>query len=40
MFKYSCLNPISTKGLGNFTKDFQKTDNVDDAEVSSIRTRG
>lgn len=38
MFKYNCLNPISTKGLGNFTKDFQKTDNVDDAEGLLVRS--
>ncbi len=38
MYKYNCLNPISPKGLGNFTKDFQKSDNVDDAEGILVRS--
>ena len=38
MYKYNCLNPISPKGLGNFTKDFQKTDNVDEAEGILVRS--
>lgn len=38
MFKYSCLNPIAECGLNEFSNDFTKTDDVNDAEGILVRS--
>ena len=38
MFKYTCLNPISPAGLGNFTDRYEKTDSVADAQAALVRS--
>lgn len=38
MFKYHCLNPIAQVGLENFTKEYEKTDNCDDAAGILVRS--
>lgn len=38
MFKYNCLNPISAVGLENFTADYEKTENVNEAEGILVRS--
>lgn len=38
MFKYHCLNPISQVGLTEFTDQYTKTDNVDEAEGILVRS--
>ena len=38
MIKYNCLNPISPLGLGNFTDNYEATDNFDEAEVALVRS--
>lgn len=38
MFKYNCLNAISEVGLKNFTEDFTKTDNIDEAAAILVRS--
>ncbi len=38
MFHYHCLNPIANVGLEKFTGEFQKTDNVDEAEGILVRS--
>ncbi len=38
MKKYACLNPISSVGLENFTVDYVKTENVDEAEGILVRS--
>lgn len=36
--KYNCLNPISPIGLKIFSDDYNKTENVDDADVILVRS--
>ncbi len=38
MFQYNCLNPISTVGLENFTADYEKTEDVNEAEGILVRS--
>ena len=38
MFKYHCLNPIAQIGLDNFTADYVKTDDVNEAEGILVRS--
>lgn len=38
MFKYHCLNPISQVGLVNFTNQYEKTENVAEAEGILVRS--
>ncbi|MCR5032633.1 MAG: phosphoglycerate dehydrogenase [Lachnospiraceae bacterium] len=38
MKKYACLNPISPVGLENFTVDYVKTDDVNEAEGILVRS--
>lgn len=38
MFKYHCLNPISAIGTSNFTDNYLKTDNVEEAEGILVRS--
>ncbi len=38
MFKYACLNPIANVGLKNFTDDYQRTENVEEAEGILVRS--
>ena len=35
MFKYNCLNPIATVGLDLFSDDYEKVDELKEAQVSS-----
>lgn len=38
MYKYHCLNPISSIGLNRFTDNYQKTDDVAQAEGVLVRS--
>ncbi len=38
MFKYTCLNPIAQVGLEKFTGNFEKTDDVKDAQGVLVRS--
>lgn len=38
MFKYYCLNPISQIGLDDFTQEFAKTEDVNEAEGILVRS--
>ena len=38
MFQYHCLNPISQIGLVNFTDQYQKTENVEEADGILVRS--
>lgn len=38
MFQYYCLNPISKVGLENFTENYTKTENVEEAEGILVRS--
>lgn len=38
MFKYHCLNPIAAVGLENFTNQYEKTDNIAEAEGVLVRS--
>ena len=38
MFKYNCLNSISSVGLNNFTDDFKMTEDVNEAEGILVRS--
>lgn len=38
MFQYTCLNPIAQVGLDSFTADYQKTDNMDQADAVLVRS--
>lgn len=38
MFKYYCLNPISKVGLDDFTDEFAKTEDVNEAEGILVRS--
>ena len=37
-YKYHCLNPIAAIGLDNFTADYEKTENADDADAILVRS--
>lgn len=36
--KYNCLNPIAQIGLNNFTEDYEKVENINDADVVLVRS--
>lgn len=38
MFHYHCLNPISEKGLELFSKDYQKSDQLENAQAVLVRS--
>ena len=38
MFKYTCLNPISAVGLEKFTVNFEKTEDIKDAQGVLVRS--
>lgn len=38
MFKYHCLNPIAQVGLEKFTNQYEKTDNMNEAEGILVRS--
>ena len=38
MFKYTCLNPIADVGLDLFVKYYEKTDDINDADVALVRS--
>lgn len=38
MFKYHCLNPIAQVGLDKFSADYEKTDNVSEAQGVLVRS--
>ncbi|MCR4923307.1 MAG: phosphoglycerate dehydrogenase [Lachnospiraceae bacterium] len=38
MFKYSCLNPIAGIGLDNFTDNFEKVEDIKEAEGVLVRS--
>ncbi len=37
-YKYHCLNPIAACGLDNFTADYTKTDDVNEADAILVRS--
>lgn len=38
MFKFHCLNPISETGLSLFSDDYEKTENMDEADAVLVRS--
>lgn len=36
--KYSCLNPIAPIGLNIFNENYEKTDNIDEADIILVRS--
>ena len=38
MYQYTCLNAISPVGLGRFTKDYQKTEDIKQADAVLVRS--
>ena len=38
MFQYSCLNPIAQIGLDGFDGQYEKTDDVNAADVVLVRS--
>ncbi len=38
MFTYNCLNPISDKGIVNFSTDYKKVENIGDADAALVRS--
>lgn len=38
MWKYHCLNPISQVGLQNFSSDYEKTEQIEDADAVLVRS--
>lgn len=38
MFKYNCMNPISPVGLDLFTQEYEKTEDVSEAEAILVRS--
>ena len=38
MFKYACLNPIANVGLNLFSADYEKVDDVKDADAALVRS--
>lgn len=40
MYKYYCLNPISEVGLKKFTKDYEATEDINEAQGILVRSAG
>ena len=38
MYKYYCLNPIAKVGLDRFTDEYERTDNIKDADAVLVRS--
>ena len=38
MFQYHCLNPIAERGLGLFSEDYKKTEEIHDADAVLVRS--
>ena len=38
MFKYYCLNPIAAVGLDNFNDQYEKTEDINEADVILVRS--
>lgn len=38
MYRYMCLNPISDAGLNNFTKEYEKTEDIAEADGILVRS--
>ena len=38
MFKYNCLNPIAAVGLNNFDANYEKVDEMKDADGVLVRS--
>ena len=38
MFQYACLNPISNEGISRFTEEFEKTENINEAQGVLVRS--
>ena len=38
MFKYHCLNPIANVGLQNFTDNYKRTEDVNEAQGILVRS--
>ena len=38
MLKYSCLNPISEKGIELFSEEYERVDNYQDADAILVRS--
>ena len=38
--KYNCLNPIAPIGLNMFPDTYDKTDNIEEADVILVRSAG
>jgi len=38
MFKYTCLNPIAAVGLEKFTADYEKTEDIKEAQGVLVRS--
>lgn len=38
MYRYMCLNPISNTGLDNFTKEYEKTEDITQADGILVRS--
>ena len=38
MYQYHCLNPIAEVGLDLFTEDYQKTEELNDAQAVLVRS--
>lgn len=38
MFKYSCLNPIAETGLEMFSEQYEKTENLEEADLVLVRS--
>ena len=38
MFKYNCLNPIASVGLDLFSDQYEKVDELKDAQAALVRS--
>ena len=38
MFRYTCLNPIAQTGLDGFSENYQKTEELNDADAILVRS--
>ena len=38
MFRYHCLNPIANVGLDLFSQEYQKTDDINEAQAVLVRS--
>ena len=38
MYRYLCLNPIAKIGLDNFTSEYEKTENIEEADGILVRS--